>query len=210
MSAPTIHPATPAWYDLVGRWRAKANEFEDAYRRLVSERPDAHTHPQLFAQWRQLVASSAVTRKRITEIANALSAAHHAFSQASDSLSRNPIFEAAARAGTSAWDWIKRETGLGELGFLPILITSAVIAASLAAITYKLVEMHEFSQRLAEVAKLEAKGVAPAQAASIVQGLAPRSSSFSLISGSTGKYLALAAGGVALFFLLSNRGGRHG
>lgn len=201
----TIATQSPAWWDLVGKWRQKAAQFDQAYSALLAQRPDPVAHPNLAAQWRHLVASGQATRSRITEIANALASVSHAFSNASDALSRNPVFDAVAKAGTSAWDWLKKETGLGDLGFLPVLITAGVIAASLAAITYWITQAHELSVKLAAVQKLESQGMTPAAAAQAVQGLAPASSGFSLIGGSAGKYLALGAAGVALFLILRGR-----
>lgn len=95
-------------------------------------------------------------------------------------------------------------SGLGEIKGLSVvpLLPIAVIAGAVAAITKWGTDAYTFSVKLDEIKRLEATGMSPERAASLVARNAPAS----LIGGFTTNLLPIVAVGVVLFFLW--RGGK--
>lgn len=141
-------PQSPEWWNLVGRWRTLAAEFERDYQALLAQRAFVEQRPALRARWQSLVTDANKTRATITTIAETL--------------------KRVLNVASGAWDWIKGATGLNGLGALP-LVPLAVIAASIAAITKWLTDARQFSRELEEARRLEASGMSPAQAAALAR-----------------------------------------
>lgn len=135
-----------AWWNLVGRWRQHAAEFETNFRALLAQRSFVESRPALLRQWQQLVNDGMATRAKIVSITRTL--------------------DQVVGAAANAWDWVKGATGLQGLGLLP-LVPIAVIAGSIAAVTKWLTDARQFSQRLEEARRLEGQGMPPAQAAAL-------------------------------------------
>jgi len=128
-----------AWYNLVGQFRAKAQQFEQIYNKLMSDQSYALSNPALASDYRALLQIGRVTRAKIIA-------------------TRNKI--------DSVIGWLKGLVGMNELGFIP-LIPIAIVAASLAAITKWVTDAYAMSARIDEAKRLEAKGVPPERAAKI-------------------------------------------
>lgn len=138
------------WWDLVGRWKQYAADFEKNYQALLAQQSFVATRPALYYQWRTLVADGANTRAKIQSITQTIGSVTGAVS--------------------NAWDWLKSTVGLsGQLGFLP-LIPIAVISASIAAVALWLTKARALSQQIEEAKRLEAQGVPAVKAAAMAQG----------------------------------------
>ncbi len=149
----------PEWWNVVGQFRAKVDEFENNYQGLLAQRDFVQTRPALAAKWNQMVQDGAAIRRSNQDILDKIDAVENAVGQAVDTV------ESGA---SSAWDWIKSQVGLSGLGFVMVLVPIAVIVTALAAIAKWSLDALNFSKTLEETRRLEATGVAPATAAEIV------------------------------------------
>lgn len=158
-----------AWYDLIGRFRATAQQFEQLFARLVKQKSIIAGHPSLAPQYNALLSTASTLQTKIVQTRDAT----------------NRVL-----------GWLKGLfgfSGLGELGIVP-LIPIAAVAVSVAAIGKWIKDAYVFSKKLDELRRLEARGVPPSQALRQVQSLTPASGV--TLFGFNAKWLML--GGVAL------------
>ena len=93
---------------------------------------------------------------------------------------------------------------LSGLGALPALLVWPAVAAGVAWLGGKALDLFQFSQRVAEQQRLEAGGMPPAQAAQIVQSTAA-AGSFGAMLGNLGTVLMIGGVLFGAWYLLKNR-----
>lgn len=158
-----------AWYDLIGRFRSTAQDFEQAFARLVKQKTIIARHPSLATEYNALLSTAQILKTKIVQTRDATD---------------------------KVLGWLKGLfgfSGLGELGIVP-LIPIAAVAVSVAAIGKWIKDAYVFSAKLEELQRLEARGVPPSQALRQVQSLTPASRV--TLFGFNPRWLVL--GGVAL------------
>lgn len=141
-----------AWYNVIGIFQRKAQEFEAAQAAL-SRPPAKPLPPELEAERRRLLERSAVVRSTVLRIRGALD-----------------DVQAALRGAwglvTGAWDTARSVVGLnalpelGSLGLAP-LIPIALVAAAIATVTVFLADYAKFSRKV----ELLERGYTPEQIA---------------------------------------------
>jgi len=117
----------------IAKLRAKGAEFQAAYNKLVSQRPDPAKFPAQYKKWEELKAYGDKTKSSIAWILNAIDTAGNVIDSIAYGI-RHPF-------GFNPF-------GLGVLPLIPIAgtaITGAVIASSIAAITYFVKEAYQYS-----------------------------------------------------------------
>jgi hypothetical protein len=162
-----ITPATAAqkvaWYDLLGRWREKAVQFEQAQAYLSGQASfAAKQSPALQAEYRAMVTRAAVLKARIVDVSNALRAVE-GWLKGAYSVAVEPWVQAGARIR----EWLGL-SGLSGLAALPALIPVAVVSAALAAVAYFLTDFLALRAKFEEIRRLTETGLTPAEAAAIV------------------------------------------
>ncbi len=153
-----------AWWDLVGQFRQAAAKLEALYASLLQQRDYALARPSLAGPYQALMARVAPLRAQIAGITN---------------------------GANRLIGWF-RNLGLQGLGILP-LIPIAVVAAALALITKWSLDARALSQRITEQQRLEATGVSPERAASIVAQTAIGAGGFFASLAGSAKTVGLVA-----------------
>jgi len=191
-----IAPATAAqkvaWFDLLGKWREKAAQFEQAQAYLNAQAPHVSSWPpSLQAEYRAMTVRAAVLKARIVDVSNALRAVE-SWLKGAYSVAVEPWVQAGARIR----EWLGL-SGLSGLAALPALIPIAVVSAALAAVAYFLTDFLALRAKFEEIKRLETTGLSPAEAAAIVA----KTGGGGLFSGlqNTLMWVALAA---AVVFIL--------
>jgi len=141
-----------AWYNVIGQFRQKAQDFEKMMKRLQSQKSIAARDPQLAAEYSSMMNTAMNLQQKIKQIRDA-----------TDSVIK----------------WLKGVFGFDGLGFVP-LIPIAVVVASLAAIGKWVKDAYIFSAKLDKVAALEKQGMSSREAISTVQSLTPTTSLFGI------------------------------
>ena len=116
-----------AWYDVLGQFKNKFQEFLNTRNALLQQWPVVKDNPQLLAQWQTL-------KDRSDTIYNT-------------AMSVNNKIQAAA-------GWLKDTFGVQlnginpQLGVVPLLIGVAGVAAAVATMTYFITDYLEFNSRV--------------------------------------------------------------
>lgn len=112
----------------LAKLRAKAREFNAAYETLLARKPDPAKDPALFKKWQTLQRQGAATRASIGRILG--------------------IADWVGNAASSVWDYVTSSLDGNDdrLGLVPIAITGAVIASSMAGMTYFITETYKFAK----------------------------------------------------------------
>lgn len=147
--------ATPeqeaAWYDVLGKFKQWAAQFEALVNKLESQKHIAAKNPELTQEYNNYIRLASEIEDKIRSI---------------------------KEATTSVVDWFTGTFGFDgaqSLGFVP-LIPIAVMIAAVAAISKFVSDAYVFSKKLDKVAELEQKGMPTSQAVSTVQDLTPERS----------------------------------
>lgn len=168
-----------AWYDVIGKFKAKADEFDKLRADLEKNRVIAAKDPALQTEYNDLMDRSLSIRDKIRSITSSVN---------------------------GAWQWLKDAVGLdglNELGFLP-LIPIAVVAGSVTLMVKWISDAYEFNRKMEEIAKLQSKGVSAQQAANIV---GQAGGGFSLFSaGTVSKVLLVGGVGTVLYLIAKKKG----
>jgi hypothetical protein len=164
------------WWDLWGKLKDAAADLDAAARALEAGREFALARPGLREEYRARVAELQTARSRLTWARDAIRSVFGFF-------------------GVEL-------SGLGFVPLIPIAAAGAAVAfvAAQAADTWKLAKKIEEQQRL------EARGIAPAEAARIVQSTASAGSMAAAFSGAVGHVALLGALGLGAWFFLKRRG----
>lgn len=173
-----------AWYDVLGKFKDKAAEFQTLYNQVLQTADIAAKNPALLADYNKLVSYGATVRKGITNVTATVD---------------------------TGYNWLKNTIGMdavmtdSRLGFLPV-IPLAVVAASIAAMTKFATDTYIYMDKVNQFKTLEAKYGA-AQAGALVAGMDKRGGLFDSIGGAVLPGLVIA--GVALFIFRKQIFGRQ-
>jgi hypothetical protein len=182
--AEPIATATPeqetAWYDVVGKFRNAAADYDRAISTAQSYADVAAESPELKAQYDAAMSTYDTLRERIASVQQAISSAMGWF--------RN-LFSAAS-------------PGMHGLGILP-LVPIALVTATLAVVAYEARQVWTLNAKLSAAADLRRQGVPAAQAAEMVAqitGESPDSGGIvgMLIGGGNVKRLVWIGAGAAV------------
>ena len=170
------------WYQIITDFPGFFNNYQNNYQALIAQGNYIYTyHPEWKADYDDLLNKSTDTYNKLFSINDSINAIKNNWSDFTG--------------------WLSGVTGIGSLGFLPI-IWAGVSAAAAAAIIYEagqlLSQMADRAARYNMAKDYEAKGMTPTQAAAQVKGVlgAP---------GSAGTFLGVSytvwiIGAAALFF----------
>jgi len=176
-----------AWFDLLGRWRAKAAEFERAQTTLAAQAEFmSRQPPAVRAEYQAMTARAAALRARIMDVSNALRAVESWLKGAF-----TVLIEPWQKAGVKVREWL----GLGAAP--AALIPIAVVTAALAAVSYFLVDFARYMLKVSELRRLQATGLTPDQAAAALERLEGPG----LLGGMQGIIMAGALLALAIFVL---------
>lgn len=180
-----------AWYDVIGKFRVLAAQFEAAHRDL-STRP-IPDDPALAEEQARLRARAETVATTVRGIASTLNDVMSALSGAWDKV-------------TGAWDWVSQNVGLNGppsqqslqgLG-LPI-IPIAVVVAAIAVITAFLADYAQFTRKASIYEAERARGASPEQASNAVERIGGVGIVTNLAS--TGKTFAVTAAVLAGLYI---------
>ena len=114
-----------AWYDVLGQFKAKFQEFLNVRNSLIQQYAVVKDNPALYAEWKKLMARSDTIYNAATSVNNQIK---------------------------SGMDWLKDTFGINlsgaELGFIPVVIGVAGVAAAVATMTYFITDYLQFNSRL--------------------------------------------------------------
>ncbi|MHB1430316.1 MAG: hypothetical protein ACYCVW_16655 [Rhodocyclaceae bacterium] len=199
-----------AWYNVIGQWRQAVADFDKNLAAVQSQSSIAaslqSTNPTLYASYQSIMQQVPGIQSRISELDGAIADVENWLAGAWSDV-------------TGAWNYVKtsvtslfgmpggwsQATGLGDLGQWQ-LVPLAVVAAGVAYVGAKAMDLYNVHTKLAAVQSYIAKGYSPAAASALVAQTTTTPSLFSGIS-TTLKYsaLALAAGGILLYMLKRGR-----
>lgn len=187
-----------AWYDVIGRFKALANQFDAAFNNLTATpEPDDYA---LAAERSALIDRGSTITDTVTKVRTALADVSAALSGAWNQV-------------TGAWDWISGTIGLQgynpstpNLG-LPPLIPLAIVAAAITTITMFLSDVAKYRARLSAYQATIAAGGTPDQAATAVATASSASEGGALsdFSSAVGKIGAIGAIGLLALLFWSKR-----
>lgn len=170
----------PSWSKFITDFDATKRLFDDNYRGLLAQRNFIVTkHPEELPVYNKMVNEAAGHKATLDKLA-AIKATVSGWLN-----SVRGIFASGLTA-----------IGLGELGFIPVIIGVAAAATALATIGYWIKDAYQFSRRLNELQRLEAQGISPAEASRIVDRTIGRTGAS--FFGIDIKWLVI--GGALLFF----------
>lgn len=174
-----------AWYDVVGKFRNAAADYDRAISTAQSYADVAAESPDLKAQYDSAMSTYETLKEKIASVQQSIASAMGWF--------RN-LFSAAEPA--------MRGSGLRGLGILP-LVPIALVSATLAVVAYEAKQVWTLNAKLSAAADLRRQGVPPAQAAEMVAtitGESPDSGGIvgMLIGGGNVKRLVWIGAGAAV------------
>lgn len=97
---------TTEWYDILGRFKAKAAEFGAMYNRLLASDPKGNL--ELEQQRERLLSFGDTVKEKVMTLTSSVD---------------------------TAYNWVKNTIGLGELGFIPAIVPVAAAGVAVAAMT---------------------------------------------------------------------------
>lgn len=170
---------TREWYDVTGKLKDKAKEFQVAYEKLTGSASAVEKNPALKAERVALLNKGNIIRTKVLEITGSID---------------------------SAYTWLKSSVGLSGLsqdsglGILP-MIPIAIAAASVAAMTKFISDTYIYLDKVQKFDVLEKKYGAE-RAANIVARLAPSGNFMELL---TSRLIPIVVIGGGLIYLLKRR-----
>lgn len=182
-----LNPAdAPTWYDFVTKFDATYNSFYDNYNALMALGPYIQTkHPELLPQYMAMLQSGAVNADKLEGLKATRDYVWSWLQWLQTGASDASGFVTGAAQG--AYDWAKRQLGLGEMGIVPVAVAVIGVSAAIAALVVIagwITDAYVFAQRLNALQDLENRGKTPEEAAAIVnQTLGP--------PGSTSNFLGI-------------------
>lgn len=199
---PPTQQDNTAWYDLIGKWRAAVQNFQTNYQLVASpqDAAAAATDPDLQAKYQAVLADAQTVNQKIQDIDAALSDVQAWLSGAWDTV--KGWWESVSGGVSQLFGYSPRvipgrAVQLGGLGVV-WLIPLSVVAAGIAYVAGKAMDLYQTHQQLAAVQTYVNQGYTPAQAAAAVAQAAPAGGLFSGISD-TVKWVV---GGTAAMALL--------
>lgn len=152
MLAQTEDEKKVEWYNLVGQFKLRANEFMRIWRSLQSQASVVARFPPLQTEYSGLNNRAGIIKSMIEKV---------------------------TRTVDNIMGWFRSVFGLGGidtlegLGILPLL-PIAVIVGALTMISKWVADVYIFNKKLAEQVRLERTGLSPTAAARVIQSTAPQ------------------------------------
>jgi hypothetical protein len=200
--AVALNPAdAPSWYDFITKFDATYASFYDNYNALMYLGPYIqNSHPELLSQYNAMLQAGAVNADQLEGLKATRDYVYSWLQWLETGAGDAAGF--VGSAAQSAYDWAKRQLGLGEMGIIPVAVAVIGVSAAIAAlvlIASWITDAYVFAQRLNALQAQEAKGLTPQQAADVVnQALGPPSAATSNFLGIP--WALLIWGGIALVF----------
>lgn len=174
MAGVTLAPAdAPAWYDFVTKFDATWNSFHDNYDALMQLGPYIqNSHPELLPQYEAMLQAGAVNADQLNGLKATRDYVYSWLQWLQTGASDVSSF--VSSAAQTAYDYVKAQLGLGEMGFVPVALAVIGVSAAIAAlvvIAKWITDAYTFAQRLNALQAEEAKGATPAQAAATVNAV---------------------------------------
>jgi hypothetical protein len=174
MAGVPLNPAdAPSWYDFITKFDATWNSFQENYDALMQLGPYIqNNHPELLPQYEAMLQAGAVNADQL----NGLKATRdyvYSWLQWLQS-GASDVSSFVTSAAQNAYDYVKAQLGLGEMGFVPVAFAVIGVSAAIAAlvvIAKWITDAYVFAQRLNALQAEEAKGATPAQAAATVNAV---------------------------------------
>jgi hypothetical protein len=181
-----------AWYDVIGQFEQKANDFLAARADLAAQAPFIAAQPaDIQAEYADLVARADSTQSNIqkvqaalADVKNALTGAWNYVTGVWDSFAATVVPDINAATGLSPYAGLQ---GLGS-PFFP-LIPIAIVAAAVAALAYFLNDYAQFSKKV----QLLKQGMSPADVNKVLGSAS--------ITSTLGTLVWIAGGIVLLIYL---------
>lgn len=155
--------------------------FQNNFQGLLSQSNYVvNKHPELRGEYDKLVNDASISYTKLVNIKNALDSIGH---------SKNSVI-----------GWVKNVFGMGNLGFLPLIIAGVSAASAYAlfsAVGKWFTDTNTFAKKLDFMKTQEAKGTSPQQAASMANQLFGEPQTETLFLGLPIKWLI--AGAVLIF-----------
>jgi hypothetical protein len=166
----------PSWYDFVTRFDPTYASFYDNYNALMSLGPYIqNNHPELLPQYMVMLQSGAVNADKLEGLKATRDYVWSWLNWLQTGASDATGF--VGSAAQSAYDWAKKELGLGIIPVAVAVIGVGAAIAALVLIAEWITNAYVFAQRLNALQDAEAHGMTPTQAAAFVdQNLGPISS----------------------------------
>lgn len=216
----------PGWNAWGKSFAQTRDAFRQTFQQLLARAPFIAQHPELQAEYNARVAEGRKHEDTLTQlndtynqVMSALPLLTQAAAVAVLPLPGGP----AISAGIQFMDWlgksVSKAVGLGEviyddngnqLGIAPIVIAVGlgVAVSAVAAIAYFVTDNYKYLARLDSIAKLQAAGYTPEQAAKVVDNQASIQAS-QAIFGNPLLMIALVAGAALIVPQLMKKGGSH-
>lgn len=176
-----------AWYDVLGKFKAKFMEFLNTRNELLQKWPVVKDNPELLAEWTKLKNRSDTIYKVAMEINAQI---------------------------TKGKTWLASTfgiqlSGLGVLPAIPIAIGVVGIAGAVSTITYFIADVVQFNGKVGLYEKLVSQGKSATEAADIVAQMASSggiSTALQSASGVLKNALPILLIGAAIYFLPKMKG----
>lgn len=145
------------------RFRAKAREFIDAFNRLTS----LDVPPALQSEYSRLYAVGNTVKNTVQALTRTVDTVVGAISSAAGYVGSIFGFNGVEPVQAAVRDTFNGRYRSARFGALPLIPIAAIVAA-IAAMTSFISDVYLFERKVTEQKRLESQGVAPQQAAQIV------------------------------------------
>lgn len=179
--AVTLNPSdAPSWYDFVTQFDATYKSFYDNYNALMTLGPYIqNSHPELRPQYDAMLQAGSVNASKLEGLKATRDYVWSWLQWVGTGAADVSGF--VTGAAQTAYDWAKKQFGLGDMGFVPVayvVIGAGAAIAALVLIARWITDAYVFAQRLNALQDAESRGMTPQQAAAFVdQTLGPAPSS---------------------------------
>jgi hypothetical protein len=176
---------------LLEKFKAKAQEFRDAYTALMSRQSYVAQRPELKAEFDALYSRGSTIKRTIEALTRTVDQITGFFSQAWSGAS-------GAVKQFFGLNGARPAASLGLVQLLPI----AAIAGAVALMGKWVSDVYLFERKVTEQKRLEGTGLAPHQASEIVRGMSAGSGFLGILDGFKMPLLLVGGGFIFLKFIL--------
>jgi hypothetical protein len=201
MSAVLDPVDAPTWWDFITKFDATYASFYDNYNALMYLGPYIqNTHAELLPQYNAMLQAGSVNADKLEQLKATRDYVYSWLQWLQTGAGDTAGF--IGSAAQSAYDWAKKQLGLGEMGFIPVAVAVIGVSAAIAAlvlIASWITDAYVFATRLNALQAEEARWATPQQAVATVNAaLGPPSAATSNFLGIP--WALLIWGGLALVF----------
>lgn len=158
----------PAWYKFVSDFDASYAAFYDNYNGLMAQGPYVQTvHPEMLDYYNNLLQQGSEAAYKLEQLKATRDYVYSWLQWLSSGV--DYIMDAAQ----GAYDYAKRQMGLGSLGIAPIIAIVGIGAATAALVEISILisKYYEAAQRFNQLQTLENQGMTPLQATTAVNSI---------------------------------------